>query len=179
MISLKQLATISILCLLPAISQADSLSFGLTDDNYDKAKDWGFIEASIDIDSQKRIIVGGGANIGAFDADHAAYIGGEYDHPLTDRLDLTARAIYIVNESFENGALRTGLGFKYQFKKTSFYVISRTLPNTMTDENAEGGTIDPKHEVIFGALHSLNETYSVGMDLSKETFNKAYFKINF
>jgi len=160
-------------------SFADSITFGLTDDNFDKAKDWGFIEAAIDIDDQKRIIVGGGANIGAFDADHAAYIGGEYDYPVSDNLDLTARAIYIMNESFNNKALRTDFGVKYQFKKTSFYAQYRTLPNTMTDPNAEGGTLDPKHETIFGALHNFNKSFAAGMDLSKVTVNKAYFRINF
>jgi hypothetical protein len=158
---------------------ADSIAFGLTDDNFDKAKDWGFIEAAIDIDETKRIIVGGGANIGAFDADHAAYIGGEYDYPISDRLDLTARAIYIMNESFNNKALRTDWGVKYQFKKTSFYSQYRTLPNTMTDATAEGGTLDPSHEIIFGALHNFNKSFAAGMDLSKVTINKAYFKISF
>jgi len=167
------------LLVLAQFSLADSITFGLTDDNFDKAKDWGFIEASIDIDEAKRVIVGGGANIGAFDADHAAYIGGEYDYPISNNLDLTARAIYIMNESFENKALRTDFGVKYQFKKTSYYAQYRTLPNTMTDTTAEGGTLDPKHEVIVGAMHNFSKNFAAGMDLSKITINKAYFRITF
>lgn len=161
------------------ITFADTLTFGLTDDNFDNATDWGFIEAAIDIDDTKRIIVGGGANIGAFDADHGAYIGAEIEYPIFDKLDITARAIYIMNESFNNKALRTSIGAKYLFKKTSFYAQYRSLPNTLTDPNVSLAGQDPNNEFIFGALHSFNKTFSAGIDLSKSRFNKVYFKTSF
>lgn len=158
---------------------SDSISFGITDDNYDRAKDWGFVEAAIDINDNARIIVGGGANIGHFDEDHGAYIGGEYDHPITENLDFTSRAIYIANDYYGLKGLRTGFGAKYQFKKTSFYATYRTMDNTFVDTTTPPAGLDARHETIFGALHNFNKSFSAGMDTSADRVNKAYFKINF
>lgn len=158
---------------------ADSIEFGLTDDNYDKAQDWGYIEAAIDVSANTRIIIGGGANIGHFDEDHGAYLGIEYDHPLTENLDLTGRAIYIANDFFGLRGLRTDFGAKYKFNRTHFYARYRTFDNTFVDSTVSGSALDGRHETIFGALHNFNKTFAAGMDTSVDRVNKAYFKINF
>lgn len=40
---------------------ADSISFGITDDNYDRAQDWGFVDTSVSttgLDARHETIVG-------------------------------------------------------------------------------------------------------------------------
>jgi hypothetical protein len=176
---MKKIFTLVSFLVLSTFTIADSISFGLTDDNYDHAEDWGFVEAAIDINDTTRIIVGGGANIGAFDADHAAYLGGEIDYNLFKNFDLTGRAIYISNEVYELGGLRTDFGFKYKFNRTSFYSRYRTLPNTFIKPGTPPSALDPKHKIIFGALHNFNKTFAAGIDTTMDRVNKAYFKINF
>jgi len=175
---MKNLYFLSLL-LISTSSFSDSISFGITDDNYDRAQDWGFVEAAIDINEDTRIIIGGGANVGHFDEDHGAYVGGEYDYPITENIDLTARAIYIVNDFYNLKGLRTGFGAKYRFKKTSFYATYRTMDNTFVDTSVSPAGLDARHETIFGALHNFNKSFAAGMDTSADRVNKAYFKINF
>lgn len=179
MIKFRKTVSVVALLLVNMTTMADSITFGLTDDNYDKAQDWGFIEAAIDINANTRLIVGGGANIGHFDQDHGAYIGGEYDYPINSNLALTSRAIYIANDFYGLKGLRTGFGAKYRFKKTSFYTIYRTFDNTFVDTSVSSAALDGRHETIFGALHNFNNTFAAGMDTSTDRINKAYFKITF